>query len=1159
MNLLRVPTTSEEDEKLITSNSIRRPITTCNNLVFKRTKHAIDTTIQTRLCEYIDSHLTSSNLTCFRDSRIREKLKANFSTEKVDNPSIILNIIGDGEHSPDASRILKESMNELVQITKSAWVVSGSLTKLNEAIDEGISDIEEKCNAVLCNDINVDVKYFCFDDGNKTGFGKRFKKEIFDKCGRLKANLVVGGNNNTLVEVVNNLEQNIPVIITEGSGGFSDFILPLIRQLKLANQQDQSNLIPVAKGPTTSDKSEEDIMVASMLGAIPNHPSHCFNRDLVRRCLLKNELITVNYEHSDSSNDILETLLNAKVEKTDISGSPTDDAQFEILSLCIELDCVNVFEKLLKEIGIKKEIAKKIFLVALQSSKKDSKIKFVRVLHKYFAISKWLQSGEISDWHMKSLYESDPILLKNVTRFIKKEEVNIRGLDVLATSISNLLRKKCKCLNDAQHCGEAVTGYNIFVWALFFEQYELAKRLWSSCYYPTANAVTAASLLRSLKTPKYKEDGIYTEERGNNEKEEQAKWYEENAVSLLMECQSRDPIRTKFILTQNIESREVSCIELAVMDDDNEKFLSNHVCERHLDNLWMTGQRNTWKSNCLFAFSAMLIFAFVVTLMLCIVLDQILFFWTGLVISVVAWIVACFIQTGKIFDSWLNRSYVEIRPLEAEEKEDKEYLEGLTSDGMMALFKVGIDLSKLLPEVPLYAEIWRIWSNRHPIWVFLHVPFHKFIAHFLFYTLYMVTFWLHVSSLDAEFSGTLPGPGGWMIWIYWIALFTVEFNQFHQEKQKHNRSDRIGVKKHFSTFWNKFDLLLFVYCIIFMAMRIYYITNCYSVFEQGHDVSTESKKDYCFERSLILHFMIGLYFVLWMLRGLQLFVVSRNLGPKLIMIVLMIKDLSRVILYILLMSSTFGIWMNWILYTTKPEFYNLTSNAASSPNSTSNVVDSLDELTDHYDKSKLVQYIDSVFGDPYWNLFGDGLRDNDDPAKCATIENCHFYYDFIKKLVLPSVRMIYMLLTAILLLNLLIAIFNDTISHVTSRSNQIWNVIRKDVLLEFSDRLPIPIPFALISPLVDVIMKRINRNFLSTLSFTTTPLNIKPRELAFSDGTNADKLNHENGIDQIENENTGHKNLMKDWFKLVTEWEKAIHYKIEKESRRTTIMHDDKT
>ena len=145
-----------------------------------------------------------------------------------------------------------------------------------------------------------------------------------------------------------------------------------------------------------------------------------------------------------------------------------------------------------------------------------------------------------------------------------------------------------------------------------------------------------------------------------------------------------------------------------------------------------------------------------------------------------------------------------------------------------------------------------------------------------------------------------------------------------------------------------------------------------------------------------------------------------------------------------------------------------------------------------------------------------------------------------------------MLLTAILLLNLLIAIFNDTISHVTSRSNQIWNVIRKDVILEFSDRLPIPIPFALISPLVDVIMKRINRNVLSTLPFTTTPLNIKPRQLAYIDGINADKQHYENGIKQIENENAASKNLMKDWFKLVTEWEKAIHYKIEKEKPKNS-------
>ena len=50
--------------------------------------------------------------------------------------------------------------------------------------------------------------------------------------------------------------------------------------------------------------------------------------------------------------------------------------------------------------------------------------------------------------------------------------------------------------------------------------------------HPIANGVAAASILRSLKTPKYKEDGKFEDDKGNREKEDHAKWYEDNAIDL---------------------------------------------------------------------------------------------------------------------------------------------------------------------------------------------------------------------------------------------------------------------------------------------------------------------------------------------------------------------------------------------------------------------------------------------------------------------------------------------------------------------------------------------------------------------------------------------------------------------------------------------------
>ena len=119
--------------------------------------------------------------------------------------------------------------------------------------------------------------------------------------------------------------------------------------------------------------------------------------------------------------------------------------------------------------------------------------------------------------------------------------------------------------------------------------------------------------------------------------------------------------------------------------------------------------------------------------------------------------------------------------------------------------------------------------------------------------------------------------------------------------------------------------------------------------------------------------------------------------------------------------------------------------------------------------TQAMRYVETVFADPFWNLFGDGLRNFSMTNTCETDWNCHFYFSFMKTLVVPLFRFIYMLLAGVLLLNLLIAIFSNRIQYVTERSNQIWNIYRKDVLLEFYHRHFIPIPLSLFTDAIFLI------------------------------------------------------------------------------------------
>ena len=73
---------------------------------------------------------------------------------------------------------------------------------------------------------------------------------------------------------------------------------------------------------------------------------------------------------------------------------------------------------------------------------------------------------------------------------------------------------------------------------------------------------------------------------------------------------------------------------------------------------------------------------------------------------------------------------------------------------------------------------------------------------------------------------------------------------------------------------------------------------------------------------------------------------------------------------------------------------------------------------------------------------------------------------------LPTVRGLYLLTTVVLLLNLLIAMFNSTITKMEERSERLWYLYRRNVILENWNRSPFPFaPFLLVEIIVSWIRK----------------------------------------------------------------------------------------
>ena len=287
---------------------------------------------------------------------------------------------------------------------------------------------------------------------------------------------------------------------------------------------------------------------------------------------------------------------------------------------------------------------------------------------------------------------------------------------------------------------------------------------------------------------------------------------------------------------------------------------------------------------------------------------------------------------GKLFgNTFLN---AEMQPLmDEEKKEDKEHLKHLDPHSIMDCFRVGIDLNTILDDQNMYSKWWKIWSRRHPFRVFVDTPYHKFIAHCIFYTFFVVIFLIHISSMKADFSGKRPTFLGWLVFTFWLSLFFVEAKEIY-------RSHIYKHKAYLSYGWNVYDIILFIYFWILLFIRFGFYVQCNEVLDESKNHMkiqnsknhmmvqnstnfTEKEIEGCYERSLGLVHVYAFYFILWVVRVFQFFAVSRFLGPKVIMLRMMLGDLLRIIIFIVLVSCSFGLWMEIDFSSTQP---NLTEN-----------------------------------------------------------------------------------------------------------------------------------------------------------------------------------------------------------------------------------------
>ncbi|XP_053929922.1 transient receptor potential cation channel subfamily M member 2 isoform X3 [Cuculus canorus] len=300
---------------------------------------------------------------------------------------------------------------------------------------------------------------------------------------------------------------------------------------------------------------------------------------------------------------------------------------------------------------------------------------------------------------------------------------------------------------------------------------------------------------------------------------------------------------------------------------------------------------------------------------------------------------------------------------------------------------------------------------------FFTAPVVIFHMNILSYFIFLLLF-AYVLMVDFQ-----PSPS-WQEYLLYFWLFSLVCEEIRQLLYD---PDGFGVVKmaslYFKDFWNKLDICAILVFITGLTCRLIPST--------------------LYPGRIIL----SLAFTIFCLRLMHIFTVSKTLGPKIIIVKRMMKDVFFFLFLLAVWVVSFGVAKQAILI---------------------------------HNEQRVEWLFRGVVYHSYLTIFGqipsyiDGVNFNIDQCSPNGTDprkpKCPETNEDDKKPIFPEwltviLLCLYLLFTNILLLNLLIAMFNYTFQQVQEHTDQIWKFQRHDLIEEYHGRPPAPPPFILLNHL----------------------------------------------------------------------------------------------
>ncbi|XP_064621625.1 transient receptor potential cation channel subfamily M member-like 2 [Lineus longissimus] len=311
---------------------------------------------------------------------------------------------------------------------------------------------------------------------------------------------------------------------------------------------------------------------------------------------------------------------------------------------------------------------------------------------------------------------------------------------------------------------------------------------------------------------------------------------------------------------------------------------------------------------------------------------------------------------------------------------------------------------------------------------FYTAPITKFIHTTVAYLVFLGLFSYYVLT-DLHPIGTANSPSivEAIVWAWAIILMLEEARQVFSND---TRTTTYNIKDWFSNTWNRFDLIMYILLLLSVVLR------CSLMVDQFHHARG------CYALTLAMFYM----------RFIQLFYVHPKIGPKVIMIEKMIMDLLFFIVLVIVFILSYGVATQALLY----------------PNA----------------KAEWI-LVKNVLYAPYWQIFSDvdlGLAEGNAPDSVTCSHDRSIWYSDPNTVQCPETNwmvpiflIIYILLTNVLLLNLLIAMFSYTFQMVQENAELVWRFNRFALIFEYYDRPELAPPFSFVLVIYRLIRYTVSR------------------------------------------------------------------------------------